>query len=119
MLSTTYLISASAPDKNDSDKSGDSGEGIKTSRKMVLIFFVLLVLDLVLLVYSMHCILECSQIKKWPMLLTILLMVMLFMPSIGTLTSIGVIIYYHVSCKVGVSNAVSSNPVNDNQFRFY
>ena len=118
MLSTSYLISASTPNKNDSDKSGrDNKEGV---RRMVLTFFVLLVLDLVILVYSTHCIFECSQVKKWPMLLTILLMVMLFIPTVGTLTSFGVIIYYHVSCKAGVSNmAPLSNPDIGNQFRFY
>ena len=65
---------------------------------MVIIFFALLILDLALLIYSMHCILQCSEFKKWPTMLTILLMVMLFIPSIGFLTSLGVIIYYHLSC---------------------
>ena len=96
MLSSTYLISASAP---TSIEATPSPQDKKNLRNVVLIFFALLIIDLVILVYSMHCILECSQIKKWPMMLTILLMIMIFIPTIGFLSSIGIIIYYHMACK--------------------
>lgn len=96
MLSSTYLISASAP---TSIEATPSPQDKKNLRNVVLIFFALLIIDLVILVYSMHCILECSQIKKWPMMLTILLMIMIFIPTIGFLVSLGIIIYYHMACK--------------------
>ena len=97
MLSTTYLMNASAPPDKNHEKHKKHKE--KVMRDIVIVFFALLILDLAFIIYSVHCIFNCSEMKKWPIMLTILLMIMLFLPGIGTLTALGIIIYNHLSCQ--------------------
>ena len=66
-----------------------------TLKKVILIFLLLIVLDLVIVIYALYCLFS----SHLPWYLTVLLIVLLFCPYIGFFTAIGVIVYYHVNKK--------------------
>ena len=65
-------------------------------RKFVVTFILLVILDLILMIYAIYCIFKCPLIS---MILKIVLLLLLFVPGIGFIVSVAVIIYFYVTCK--------------------
>jgi hypothetical protein len=86
MLSTAYLLTASPPNKETDTK---------TNKNIVTIFMLLFVLDLIVLIYSIYCLLSCNL----PWYMVILLLVLIFCPAVGFFAQIGIIVYHSMKCK--------------------
>lgn len=103
MLSTSYLLNTS-PTNSQAPK-------LSTEDKRILIITVilLLVIDLVILCFGIHFLLKCSEDKDWNPVLVILLIVLMFTPTFGSLLGIALIIY-------GLSGACDKKAMS---FSFY
>ena len=93
------------------------------SRALIAMFVLLIIVDIAILVFAVHYILECSKAHKWSPMVTLLLIAMLFAPGIGGLLSIAIIIYGLTGgCKA--PGAVGGSPASygggsQMQFAFY
>lgn len=63
------------------------------AKDFLIILLVLLVVDIIIVVTAIHYIMACSQTGNWNMMLTILLIILLFIPGYGTLLALGFILY--------------------------
>jgi|LakMenEpi03Aug12_release.lakeMendotaPanAssembly.Ray.scaffolds.fasta_scaffold388119_2 hypothetical protein len=95
MLSTAYALSV---------KSTASPTGAVTPEEkyavnaIVSIFLLLLVVDIAIEIFAIYALIKCSEVKKWPAYVPILLVLaMIMLPGIGWTIAIGVIIYYFAS----------------------
>ena len=68
-------------------------EGSPDSRQAIIFLIVLVIVDLIILITAIHYIIECSRMRGWSPLVTLLLIILLFTPGIGGILSIGIIIY--------------------------
>lgn len=95
MLSTAYALSV---------KSTASPTGVVTPQEkhavsaIVSVFLLLLVIDIAIMIFAIYAVIKCSEVKKWPAYVPILLVLaMIMLPGIGWTIAIGVIIYYFAS----------------------
>ena len=73
---------------------------------------LLLIVDIVLFVYSVYCLFDCVQNHNLNVGAALLIGLLLFVPGLGVLPSIGIIVYHHVYCK-------DKHTSPKYQFRFY
>ena len=118
-LTATFLASNPAP---PSDPTPDQNEKkvnknmIQLIQQFLLIFMILLILDIILIYFTIKSILLCQRAGKWNTLVSILLiLVCLFVPGIGFILSIFLIIYAKMTC--GSEKTLSPNPVNAFKFK--
>lgn len=64
-----------------------------TAKDFLIILLVLLIVDIIVIVTAIHYIMKCSHTGNWNMMLTILLIILLFIPGYGTLLAVGFILY--------------------------
>ena len=95
MLSTAYALSV---------KSTASPTGVVTPQEkhavkaVVSIFLLLLVVDIAIMIFAIYAVIKCSEFKRWPAYVPILLVLaMIMLPGIGSTIAIGIIIYYFAS----------------------
>ena len=97
-MSSVYYMNAVSPIQMAANSTPGplQTEDVKSAvKKVILIFLLLIVLDLVIVIYALYCLFS----SHLPWYLTVLLIVLLFCPYIGFFTAIGVIVYYHVNKK--------------------
>ena len=113
MLSTAYALSVKSNASptggviTSQDKQAVSAIGVVTPEQkqavneIIFVFLRLLVIDIVTIIFAIHLVTKCSEVKRWPAYGPILLVLsMIMLPGIGTPIAIGVIIYYFASgCK--------------------
>ena len=91
MFSSAILL---ANNGNNEGLTGPSGPMDKTiARDLIVLVVVAVIIDLVVLIFAIHYILECAKNNKWNPLITLLLIMMLFLPGIGGALAIAIIIY--------------------------
>jgi hypothetical protein len=94
MLSTAYALTV---------KSTASPTGVVTPQEkrtvsaIVSVFLLLLVIDIAIMIFAIYAIIKCSEVKKWPAYVPILIVLAIMLPGIGFTIAIGVIIYYFAS----------------------
>lgn len=95
MLSTAYALSV---------KSTASPTGVVTPqdkrdvKAIVTIFLLLLVFDIAVMIFAIYAVIKCSEFKRWPAYVPILLVLaMIMLPAFGNAIAIGIIIYYFAS----------------------
>jgi len=96
MLSSAYLLSVKSQPPTMDKHAIDNIAGA-----IVLTTVVLIVIDLIFLIYAIHCLVQCSQSQKWPVWVTVFLFILLFTPALGFAVCIGIIVYHLASgCKI-------------------
>jgi len=65
----------------------------KIFKDVIAIIVLLIIVDIIILIFAIHYILECAKAHNWSPLVTLLLIILLFSPGIGGILSIGIIIY--------------------------
>jgi hypothetical protein len=92
---TTAMLMAAAPASDDKNKKTSKPMTAGEARAFVLVFILLLVIDLALLVYTLYCLFECKLAWYW----NVLILLCLFTPGLGFITSIAVIVYHYTTCR--------------------
>lgn len=85
MLSTSYAVY-----NTHSHMSGSS---------ILAILALLVVIDIILFVYSIYCLFDCVHTNTLSSGVAVLLGILLFVPGIGFIDCIGIIVYHHIYCK--------------------
>lgn len=97
MLHQVYLSNATSKLTEKASIGNDSPPSlIKPFR---IIFISLLIVDILLIITASYSLYMCANIKNWFIGLTIFFSVLLVMPSLSTVFSIGIIAYYLSSCR--------------------
>ena len=91
MLSTAYLTTAPPPTAPEGTPMNKA-----QAQKILMIFLVLFLVDMVLLIYTLYCLFSCQF--EW--YVTLLLLVCVFTPGMGTFVDLGIIWYHHTHCAV-------------------
>jgi hypothetical protein len=69
----------------------------RTVSSIVSVFLLLLVIDIAIMIFAIYAVIKCSEVKKWPAYVPILIVLAIMLPGIGFTIAIGVIIYYFAS----------------------
>ena len=97
-LASIYLMSikteAQASAKDDDEKILILPPPQETLKNIVFTLVVMMVLDIVFIFYAIHCLVECSHAQSWPIWLTLLMFILLFVPGLGFSVSLGIIVYH-------------------------
>lgn len=90
MFSTAYVA-------NNKEKWAKKNDDV--TRGIVVIFILLLILDVLIIIFTIQSLLFCSKVHKWDSLVTFLLIVSLFIPGVGGIVGLSIIIYYFLNCR--------------------
>ncbi len=63
------------------------------------LFIVLLVIDILFVITAIYFTFRCTAIKKWPTYLPIIFIILFFIPWIGGIAALAMIIYGLVACR--------------------
>ena len=83
MLSTSYAMC-------NSDLAGST---------VLAILALLVVIDIILFIYSIYCLFDCVNNNGISKGSALALGLLLFVPGLGLIPSIGIIIYHHIYCR--------------------
>ena len=83
--------------KENYEKKEEQNNGSITG--LVTIVILLLLINILFLIWAIRSIFKCQAIKKWSVWVSVVLVLMLFMPYIGFAFGIAVIIYASMLCK--------------------
>lgn len=89
MISTAYATFLKTLNKER--YNNNSANAIKDLEIFITIFVLLVVIDIVLMLYAFYCLFN-SHLQWY---VTLLLVLLMFSPGFGFITSIGIIFYYH------------------------
>ena len=78
-------------------------EGEKFARDFIIFLIVVAIIDILIIISAVHYILECSKAQNWNMWITVILIILLFAPGIGTALALAIIIY-------GLAGGCAPNP---------
>jgi hypothetical protein len=93
MISSGYLAFLNTLNKERYNGTCDE-QNIKLINDLqifVVIFVLLLFIDLIIMFYAIYCLLD----SKLEWYVTLLILILMFSPGLGFITSIGIIFYYH------------------------
>ena len=82
------------------------------AKRIMTIIIILFIIDILIFVFTIHAIMQCSKAHGWDSLVTFFLIASLFVPGLGTIIGISIIIYYFVSCR-------HTAPKAQFRFKFY
>lgn len=86
----------------------------KVVNEFLAIFVILVIIDIIILYYTIKAVMTCQKAGKWGTGISILLiLICLFVPGIGFMLSIFLIVYGNISC--GREELVKTSP---NAFKF-
>lgn len=92
MLSSAYLLSVNGSSKNTMNPK--DAKNFKRAVKDIVAFFIAtLIIDILFIVWAVHCIIKCSHANGWSSYFTLILILLLFTPVLGFAVCIGVIVY--------------------------
>ena len=104
MLSTAYALSVKSTASPTRDNGAFNANDAVTPndkhavKAIVTIFLLLLVFDIAVMIFAIYAVIKCSEVKKWPAYVPILLVLaMIMLPAFGNAIAIGIIIYYFAS----------------------
>ena len=63
------------------------------------LFIVLLVIDLLFVIAAIYFTFRCTAVQKWPTYLPIIFIILFFIPWIGGIAALAMIIYGLVACR--------------------
>jgi hypothetical protein len=78
-------------------------EGEKFVRDFIIFIIVVAIIDILIIILAVHYILECSKAQNWNMWITVILIILLFAPGVGTALGMAIIIY-------GLAGGCAPNP---------
>ena len=85
----------------------------EAAKRVLAVIAVLLIIDILILIFTIYAIMECSKAHGWDSFVTFLLIACLFVPGLGAIIGISIIIYYFVSCRHATA------PKAQFRFKFY
>lgn len=104
MFLSGFLLSQNSDDSITPSGSGNNNsipaKDIKKFFKDLLVaIIVMVIIDLVLLIWGIHCAVSCGQAKGWNSFLVFLLILFMFIPGFGGIVAISIIVYrYAAGC---------------------
>ena len=113
MLSSTFLLNLQKTEhyqKTCQCDCGDSSPYPTGIRNSIIIFVLLVIIDLVVLIYSLYCLFDLNL--QW--YVTALIIILMFTPGIGFVVELAIITYYTFG-----RNAQKSPSKVDQAFRFF
>ena len=97
-LTSTYLAT-SGPMLGAQGDTITGPEAQAAINKIMIFIIVFLILDLIFIVYAIHCLISCVHAKLIPTWALVVLILLFFVPGLGFIICIGVIVYFHSVCK--------------------
>jgi len=101
MLTSAYILSTNKKDSqlifSDHGSGTMSPNAAKDVKRAVgdfiMFVIILLIIDILVIVYAVHCTLKCAKAKGWPVYVSLILIFLIFSPGIGFVVGFAMIIY--------------------------